>query len=1098
MACKTSYELHHNFPRLAEETGFAFNTHRPRIHIDWNKIRLIDIDSLTRDRKFALLEQHVNDILDCVLESEFDVRILDEGVVKLFRLAQLAVEYQQFCRHYLDRSVFVLRQEIDTLVQELANAKKDLQEKEDELRKSRRKVKPHYKPLLPYGNDNIAAIILKTLTNKADIFPSTVSGEVPQYNKCHFCDKVFMNQLYLKSHISRRHANLLDEPPERDVKETEPTEVNKIGSENNKLNEEINQLKMKIKEMEILITNNNKVLVDSEVIKANEHVESDKYKEMRDVGVYANNDDVFKKLEEWKKTEQANHTKEIDMLRNQIFETLNSFKVKEIEKPIENDKSIIDQLHKTIKDQGAEILSLQQALTQTKMKSDHDDMERKREIEEQMLQWVRRDEAQSKQYETLVQKLNEVAKEARESRAAADAERQRAGQLEALLKERLRHTHAGGSSDGGSVSNTQEECDDIDPILDEPRIIKAPNPAVKHNSLEHLHRKAQELLNMDSSSISDSSSSERFSNNQTVKTNTNTVSEKSASKERVKKYLKQHDDNTSSKKINTETNKPKAISINKTNDKRPVPQKRKKAKKDSVQSHQKEQLKPSPHLIMKQQNGPILPPGSPLKVVRAKITEEVNSRLVQAGVDPLKSKLSQNLYQKQKAQLQQQLEIKTKKYPAYEQVRYTIMAYLDSDASGKKGDVMVENNMTDSNALTKAFSLSSMISNVKTKALSLVKNKEVKTKNKHKRSKSELAKKALKLLRTPPESPVVSNVHHSSPPVSDEDKIFDRRPDYETTTEDKYVKPHLIKRKTELPTQVHLESDSDSPTNTNPSIPHRPARSIDNLIRSPARRPSSATADYSNTILKYTSRSNNDHLIRTQSATDILEFGTEDGEINKKGWKTPSNDDIQELLEINKVPKSESNRSSPKQTKSVLKNASSTSSLNKKKVIFDMDAIQMKSVSASPSQSLTEKSDDKYELGLINIGDDEWDISSIENEPIKSDTKIRVNVGQSPKIAELKQTIEAQLARRSETPSNALFGGVDVLRGPMNKSSNVGGSNTSLGSSILDESDSAKILNQKNISVVKPKHNAEKDDSELDISDFSVDGLTNKNEKDSF
>lgn len=52
-----------------------------------------------------------------MLESEFDVRILDDGVMKLFRLAQLAVEYQQFCRHYLDRSVYVLREEITSLAQ---------------------------------------------------------------------------------------------------------------------------------------------------------------------------------------------------------------------------------------------------------------------------------------------------------------------------------------------------------------------------------------------------------------------------------------------------------------------------------------------------------------------------------------------------------------------------------------------------------------------------------------------------------------------------------------------------------------------------------------------------------------------------------------------------------------------------------------------------------------------------------------------------------------------------------------------------------------------------------------------------------------------
>lgn len=40
MATKTSHELHHNFAKLAEETGFAFNIHRPRVHLDWNKISM--------------------------------------------------------------------------------------------------------------------------------------------------------------------------------------------------------------------------------------------------------------------------------------------------------------------------------------------------------------------------------------------------------------------------------------------------------------------------------------------------------------------------------------------------------------------------------------------------------------------------------------------------------------------------------------------------------------------------------------------------------------------------------------------------------------------------------------------------------------------------------------------------------------------------------------------------------------------------------------------------------------------------------------------------------------------------------------------------
>lgn len=49
-----------------------------------------------------------------------------------------------------------------------------------------------------------------------------------------------------------------------------------------------------------------------------------------------------------------------------------------------------------------------------------------------------------------------------------------------------------------------------------------------------------------------------------------------------------------------------------------------------------------------------------MRVVRAKLTEEVNSRLVSFGVDPLKSRLPRNVYQKQRIELQQLHEGKIK------------------------------------------------------------------------------------------------------------------------------------------------------------------------------------------------------------------------------------------------------------------------------------------------------------------------------------------------------------------------------------------------------------------------------------------------------
>lgn len=54
-----------------------------------------------------------------------------------------------------------------------------------------------------------------------------------------------------------------------------------------------------------------------------------------------------------------------------------------------------------------------------------------------------------------------------------------------------------------------------------------------------------------------------------------------------------------------------------------------------------------------------------MKVIRAKITEEVNSRLVSAGVDPLKPRLPRSVFQKQRLLIHQQQELKAKVLGCY-------------------------------------------------------------------------------------------------------------------------------------------------------------------------------------------------------------------------------------------------------------------------------------------------------------------------------------------------------------------------------------------------------------------------------------------------
>jgi len=130
----------HDFPRLARESGFYFSLYRGRV--DWKQIgrwcaanltglhfilisemylmgsslfsfsELLDIDRLIRERDLESLQSVFSTITSCNLNNDYDVKVLDPNFVKLFRLAQLSVDYLQYCRHYLDHCVIVLQEQL--------------------------------------------------------------------------------------------------------------------------------------------------------------------------------------------------------------------------------------------------------------------------------------------------------------------------------------------------------------------------------------------------------------------------------------------------------------------------------------------------------------------------------------------------------------------------------------------------------------------------------------------------------------------------------------------------------------------------------------------------------------------------------------------------------------------------------------------------------------------------------------------------------------------------------------------------------------------------------------------------------------------------
>lgn len=320
---------------------------------------------------------------------------------------------------------------------------------------------------------------------------------------------------------------------------------------------------------------------------------------------------------------------------------------------------------------------------------------------------------------------------------------------------------------------------------------------------------------------------------------------------------------------------------------------------------------------------------------------------------------------------------------------------MDANTEEVEKKVNGNNEYVSPNKVHKSFrSISSVISNVKSKALSLVKLNDA-NKEKLRSINTDVSTKAMTLLRTPPDSGHESPMSSGRSPSKTKSKhniISNKKPDVRDKTKHNReiitdtINDNNITNKTNRRQSKTVEinetedeyDQSDHEYNSTMAVVSKTSKSIENLIKSPARRPASADINSVKTVRKFVIE-NGDLFMRTQSVTNLSENAAQPSGIAIKSTINNGNssDDAESLSDTPRNKASNESIQNIKQTKGVLKNASSTSSLNKKKVLFDMDAIQMKSVSASPSQSLTEKSDgnEKYELGLVNLDGEEWDIS---------------------------------------------------------------------------------------------------------------------------
>lgn len=377
----------------------------------------------------------------------------------------------------------------------------------------------------------------------------------------------------------------------------------------------------------------------------------------------------------------------------------------------------------------------------------------------------------------------------------------------------------------------------------------------------------------------------------------------------------------------------------------------------------------------------ILHYSSPTRIVRAKICEEVHKHLVDTGIDPLTSSIKQPVFEKVLNKLNNDQKIKSKvthafinyfffqllwldcygqyddinyvlqNNSAYQRIKHSLLTYLDAQVTNsKEPDVSyrpVPNNKAEKLKSSKPEKFKSMLSNIKSRALELVKE--------NKQNDNEYDEDIAERRMTPKVTQARQLITEHLPT----NQVIHRR---ELNQHNEAISNDSFSEESD----ITVSSDEDKAIS-----PKKPSYSVEKLIKSPVRRPSTANGIHEpkKTVIAI----NKAHL-----STNLLDVNkkTISNESLSKLTSTSFSDNI--LVTTDEIShKNTSDGNIQIGPKGVLKNAPSTSSLNKKKVLFDMDAIQMKSLSASPSQSITEKSDsnENFELGLVNLDDEEWDIS---------------------------------------------------------------------------------------------------------------------------
>ncbi|XP_071243414.1 cilium assembly protein DZIP1-like isoform X4 [Salvelinus alpinus] len=208
-------------PALLQQPVFSSTTptshvclhihHHPALQIP---SAAVDVDLVASELDFQTLQEHITGVTFCNVEGERCVRCqspVDPALLKLFRLAQLTVEYLLHSQEYLTLSLGVAEERLQTQAREHQQLLAQQQKQADQAKVLKTELKQRKK---------IIALNQQAMINMTN------------YHKCQHCDKAFMNSSFLQNHMQRRHPDEYDSQlrtvNQREVKSIADEEISRL------------------------------------------------------------------------------------------------------------------------------------------------------------------------------------------------------------------------------------------------------------------------------------------------------------------------------------------------------------------------------------------------------------------------------------------------------------------------------------------------------------------------------------------------------------------------------------------------------------------------------------------------------------------------------------------------------------------------------------------------------------------------------------------------------------------------------------------------------------------------------------------------------